>query len=189
MAARMAVLDACVLYPAPLRDFLVHLAITDAFLARWTEAIHDEWIRNLLLQRPDLKPEQLHRTRMLMNSHVRDCVVAGYEPLLDSLVLPDPDDRHVLAAAIHCQADAILTLNLKDFPAAVLSPFGIVAMPPDRFVQQIFAVAPDAVFLAAQRQRLQLKNPPKTVVELLDTLQSVGMTETVNLLRPFADRL
>ena len=68
-------LDACVLYPAPLRDFLMHLALLDLFRARWTEEIHTEWIRNVLRQRPDLKQEQLQRTRELMNLHVRDALV------------------------------------------------------------------------------------------------------------------
>ena len=67
--------DACVLYPAPLRDLLMHVAVTDLYRAKWTDAIHDEWTRNVLKDRPDLKPEQLQRTRELMNSHVRDCLV------------------------------------------------------------------------------------------------------------------
>lgn len=60
--------DACVLYPAPLRDFLMRLAMTDLYRARWTDMIHDEWIRNVLKQRPDLKPENLDRTRALINT-------------------------------------------------------------------------------------------------------------------------
>jgi hypothetical protein len=95
-----ALYDACVLYPAPLRDLLLQLALTDLFRAKWTEAIHDEWTRNLLANRPELKPELLARTRELMNAHVRDCLVEDYEPLVAGLTLPDPDDRHVLAAAI-----------------------------------------------------------------------------------------
>ena len=75
MPETTAVLDACVLYPAPLRDFLMHLALLDLFRARWTEEIHTEWIRNVLRQRPDLKQEQLQRTRELMNLHVRDALV------------------------------------------------------------------------------------------------------------------
>ena len=97
--------DACVLYPAPLRDFLVHLAIGDTFYARWTDQIHEEWIRNVLANRPDLTKVQLERTRNLMNQHVRDCLVTGYEPLIATLDLPDPDDRHVLAAAIRTGAN------------------------------------------------------------------------------------
>ena len=71
-----ALFEACVLYPAPLRDLLMWLALTDLFRARWTDEIHDEWIRNVLADRPDLRPEQLERTRQLMNTNVRDCLVS-----------------------------------------------------------------------------------------------------------------
>jgi hypothetical protein len=92
------VYDACVLYPAPLRDFLMRLALTDLFRARWTDMIHEEWIRNVLARRPDIEPAALERTRSLMNAHVRDCLVSSFEHLIPSIDLPDPDDRHVVAA-------------------------------------------------------------------------------------------
>ncbi|MBX9626148.1 MAG: PIN domain-containing protein, partial [Gemmataceae bacterium] len=110
----IAVYDACVLYPAPIRDLLVHLAVLDVVAARWTDAIHDEWVESLLADRPDLTRGQLERTRALMNTHVRDCLVTGYEDLVPTLTLPDPDDRHVLAAAVRAGAGAIVTFNLAD---------------------------------------------------------------------------
>jgi hypothetical protein len=88
------VYDACVLYPAPLRDLLMRLALTDLFRARCTDLIHDEWMRNVLAQRPDLKSEDLERTRSLMNAHVRDGLATRFEHLIPSVELPDPDDRH-----------------------------------------------------------------------------------------------
>ena len=117
MKKDVAVLDACVLYPAPLRDFLMHLAVLDTFQAKWTEEIHTEWIKNVLKNRPDLRAERLERTRQLMNAHTRDAVVENYENLIESLKLPDENDRHVLAAAINAKADFIVTFNLRDFPA------------------------------------------------------------------------
>jgi hypothetical protein len=93
MEEPIALLDACVLYPAPLRDFLMHLTLLDLFRARWTEAIHEEWMRNVLAQRPDLKPAQLLRTKELMNAHTRDALVEGYEGLIETVRLPDPNDR------------------------------------------------------------------------------------------------
>lgn len=83
-----ALYDACVLFPAPLRDLLMQLALSDLFRARWTDQIHDEWIRNVLKTRPDLSLMQLTRTKELMNSHVRDCLVTGYKDLIPSLQLP-----------------------------------------------------------------------------------------------------
>ena len=85
MASFVAVYDACVLYPAPLRDLLLRLALTDLFRARWTERIHEEWTRSVLKDRPDLTAQQLQRTRELMNLAVPDCLVIGYEGLIDHL--------------------------------------------------------------------------------------------------------
>jgi hypothetical protein len=91
------VYDACVLYPAPLRDLLMHLALSDLFRARWSNMIHDEWIRNVHANRPDLSRDRLDRTRDRMNHSVRDCVVSDFEYMISSISLPDPDDRHVVA--------------------------------------------------------------------------------------------
>src|SRR5260370_28098425 len=100
MAGVVAVLDACVLYPAPIRDLLLQLAKQDAFQARWSDDIHEEWIRSVLKDRNDLTAAQIARTRTLMERHLCDARVTGYAELLPTLTLPDPDDRHVLAAAI-----------------------------------------------------------------------------------------
>src|SRR5262249_9025488 len=146
-----ALYDACVLYPAPLRDLLMHLALTDLFRAKWTNAIHDEWMRHVLADRPDLKREQIERTRDLMNAHVRDCLVEGYEALIPTLTLPDEQDRHVLAAAIHAGAEVIVTYNLRDFPKEALDPFGIAAQHPDDFICHLIELSPDLVRQAARR--------------------------------------
>src|SRR5436305_1222930 len=130
MANFTVIYDANVLYPAPLRDLLMCLALTDLFRARWTDDIHDEWIRNVLEARPDLKREQLERTRELMNANVRDCLVEGYQGLIPALTLPDPDDRHVLAAAIRANASVIVTFNLRDFPPDLLAPYGVETQHP-----------------------------------------------------------
>ena len=108
-----ALYDACVLYPAPIRDVLMRLALTDLYRARWTNLIHEEWIRSVLANRRDLTRAQLERTRDLMNAHARDALISGFEDLIPSLTLPDPDDRHVLAAAIRGRVDVIVTYNLK----------------------------------------------------------------------------
>lgn len=168
MSNFVAVYDACVLYPAPLRDLLMHLAVSDLFRARWTARIHDEWMRNLLAKRTDLTRAQLERTRDLMDASIPDCLVAGYEALEAELTLPDADDRHVLAAAILCEAGTIVTFNLKDFPAAVLEPLGITAQHPDEFIEHAFGISPVAVIAAVHDHRASLTHPPKTADELLD---------------------
>lgn len=187
MSSFTVLFDACVLYPAPLRDLLMHLALMDLFRARWSDLIHDEWIRNVLKSRPDLKPEQLQRTRDLMNAHVRDCLVTGFESIIPSLTLPDPDDRHVLAAAIRGGADLIVTFNLKDFPQQVLAPFGIEAQHPDDFLISQLDLAPQLVCVAAKRHRGSLKNPPKPIDEYLLTLEAQGVPRAAARLRHFAE--
>lgn len=177
--------DACVLYPAPLRDLLVRIANTGVVRARWSDAILDECFRNILEQRPDLKPRALNRTRELMTKAVPDCLVTGFEALIDGLTLPDPDDRHVLAAAIRAGAQAIVTFNLSDFPELQLAPYNVEAKHPDDFVLDTIGLAPGIVTKVLSEQAGALKNPPRTVGELLDTLRSLGLVRSVAKLREF----
>jgi hypothetical protein len=167
----------------------MYLAMTGLFRARWTDAIHEEWMRNVLRDYPDMTRGQVERIRDLMNAHVGDCLVTGYEDLIESLTLPDPDDRHVLAAAIRSGADVIVTANLRDFPADVLEKHGIGAMHPDDFITLQLKLAPNAVCSAARKQRESLKNPPKTVEEYLASLERQGLVRTVAALREFRERL
>ena len=177
------VYDACVLYPAPLRDLLMHLALSDLYRARWSDMIHDEWTRNVLASRPDLTQDQLNRTRQLMNAHVRDSLVTGFEYLIPSINLPDPDDRHVAAAAIHSGASLIVTFNLKDFPADALKPYNLAAQHPDDFIVDLLDLHPAGVLEAAASHRRSLKNPLKTADEYLDTLLAQGLTQSVAVMR------
>jgi len=165
----------------------MYLALTDLFRAKWTDAIHDEWMRNVLKDYPDISREKLERTRDLMNAHVRDCLVTDYEDLIEALTLPDPDDRHVLAAAIRAGADVIVTSNLTDFPADVLGKYGIEAQHPDEFFMHQLDLAPNLVCSAAKKQRESLKKPPLTVEQYLESLERQGLAQTVAALRPFAD--
>lgn len=181
--AFVVVYDACVLYPAPLRDLLVRLASKGVVRARWSEIILDECFRNVLEQRPDLKPEMLRRTRELMTKAVADSIVTGFEGLVNGLSLPDPDDRHVLAAAIRAGAQTIVTFNLKDFPAATLTPYGIEAQHPDDFVLDTIDLAPGTVTQVISEQAAALKKPPRSIGDLLDTLREQGLVRSVAKLR------
>ena len=143
--AFIVIYDACVLYPAPLRDLLMRVAHAGLVRARWTDAILDECFRNVAEARPGIKPEALARTRKLMIAAVADCLVTDYESLIAGLELPDPDDRHVLAAAIRGAAQVIVTANLRDFPAERLRPYHVEAQHPDDFVLGLIDLAPGAV--------------------------------------------
>lgn len=179
--------DACVLYPAPVRDLIIELAVADLYRARWTDRIHDEWISSLLSKRPDLNRERLEKTRLLINSSVEDCIVHGYEPLAETLSLPDVDDRHVLAAAIKAQAQVIVTYNLKDFPAITLKAFGIETQHPDDFFLNQSDLQQGPFLAAIKRIRGALKNPPKTAQEYLDVLRRHSLAKTAELLESYID--
>ena len=163
----------------------MHLALTGLFRARWSAGVHEEWITALLRNRPDLSREKLERTRTLMDLHAEDALATGYEDLIEGLHLPDPDDRHVLAAAIRGRSDVIVTANVKDFPAEVLRPFEIEAQHPDEFIVHLLDLAPGVVIAAAERHRESLKNPAKTTEEYLEMLERDGVAQTVAVLRDY----
>lgn len=154
----------------------MRLAVTDLFKAHWTDQIHEEWI-NALLRQGKFTPEKLQRVRELMDAHVRDAKITGYESLINTLELPDPNDRHVLAAAIRCGADAIVTFNLKDFPNSVVSTYGIDVLHPDEFIYYQIDMAPSICCAAIKQQRLALKNPAMGVSEFLAILQKQQLRE------------
>ena len=120
----------------------MRLAVDDLFRAFWSERVQDEWTQAIFRDRPNLPRAQIERTRRLMDDAIDDAVVVGYEPLIETLTLPDADDRHVLAAAIYCRASVIVTANLRDFPREVISLHGIEAQHPDRFILDLFGMSP-----------------------------------------------
>lgn len=141
----VVVYDANVLYPSTLRDVLIRVGLARLVKPKWTERILDEVFQNLHANRPDLDPARLDRTRGLMNDAIRDVTVTGYDHLINQLELPDPDDRYVLASAIHTEAQMIVTRNLRDFPSERLRMWGIEAQHPDDFLTKLHQDRPDAL--------------------------------------------
>jgi predicted nucleic acid-binding protein len=107
------------------------------FRAKWSTQILDEVFRNVQEKYPDIKPERLERTRRLMTEAVRGCLVERYEDLVDTIELPDLDDRHVVAAAVRSGAQVIITFNLTDFPAKILERYDLEVQHPDDFVLNV----------------------------------------------------
>jgi predicted nucleic acid-binding protein len=177
-----AVFDACVLYPAPLRDFLVELATKHLFMAKWTDRIHEEWIGNLLKTRSDLDRARLERNRRLMNDAVPDCLVTGYEHLMSAIDLPDENDRHVVAAAVQAHANAIVTFNLKDFPKETLASLDLEAIHPDDFITFQFDLDAAAVLAAARDCRRRLANPAFDGEAYIRTLEAQSLPKTADRL-------
>ncbi len=177
------VYDANVLYPSTLRDLLIRIAQAGLVQAKWTNQILDETFQNLAANRPDLDTDKLQRTRELMCQAVRDCLVVGYEPLIDVLDLPDPDDHHVLAAAIKARAQVIVTHNLRDFPTAAVEQWNVEAKHPDQFLLDQIDLNPRLVYGAVQRIADSWRNPAGTVQDVLASLRRDGMVETVAVLQ------
>jgi len=179
------IFDACVLYPAALRDYLMWLGLSGRIRARCSHDIHEEWKRNLLLNRSDLTRAQVDRTSDLMDRAIPDGLVDGYEDLIAGLTLPAPNDRHVLATAIRCAVSVIVTFNQRDFPADVLASYGVESQHPDEFVENLFDLDAAAVVAAAQRQRAQLRNPPIDVDRYLEILLRQGLVQTTKALATY----
>jgi hypothetical protein len=186
-----AIYDACVLFPFMLRDLLVQLAVMEVLRAKWTEEINDEWIRGVLRSHPEITSEQLERTRSLMNAAGRPfgCLVADYQELIPTLELPDPNDRHVLAAAIRGRASIIVTKNLKHFPTDVLSGHEIAVLHPDEFLCRLIDLNSTMVCAAVQACRTRMRNPPRTVEEYLADLERQELVQSVGRLRGLVELL
>ena len=180
-----AILDANVLYPNLLRDLLLSLASAGLYYARWTSEINDEWTRNLISNRPDLEA-RVSMLLDLVNQSVPDCLVENYASLIDSLVLPDPNDRHVLAAAIAGHADAIVTANLKDFPETVLAQHGIEAQHPDDFVMNQLELRPFEALEVIKRVRARMRKPARSASELIELLEKSGLPQSAQYLKAHA---
>jgi predicted nucleic acid-binding protein len=179
---RVVVYDACVLYPAPVRDLLIRLARAGLVRAHWTDQILDECFRSILRTRPELS-EPLRRTRALLIAAVPGCLIDAYEDLIDGLTLPDPDDRHVLAAAIRASARSIITFNLKDFPADILAQHQVEAIHPDELVLDLIEAAPAAVTAVLMRQVADLRSPPQSVEQVMELLGRTGLPMSMARLR------
>lgn len=178
----IALLDANVLYPFFQRDLLLSLAYEDLYIPKWSDEIEKEWVRNLKSNRPDISTK-LERTVVLMNHAFPDAKVKGYERRIQKLALPDINDRHVLAAAIECEANVIVTHNLSDFPDKELSPFNISAMNPDHFILKLIEVDFTKIRLALESMVAIRTNPAVTISDLVDQIAERGMNRSAERIR------
>lgn len=178
----IAILDANVLYPAPVRDLLLHLADAKLFQPKWTQEIQVEWTGNLLSRRPDIPEQAIANTVRAMNAAFPDANVVRYKGIINDLKLPDPDDRHVLAAAIKAGATHLVTANTKDFPQKYVSTFGILVYHPDKFIQGLIEANEAAALLAFETMISRLKKPPLGRCDVLAMLEKCGLVHSARLL-------
>lgn len=178
----VAVYDACVLYPFQLRNLLVQCAADRLVEARWSDEIHDEWIRNLLAKEPRLTRARLEATRDLMERVLPQARVTGYLARIPAITLPDPGDRHVVAAGEEAGASIIVTWNVRDFPAAELRKHGLRKLTPDAFLTELHDAKPAAVAASVENARLNLNRSQVSRRAYLETLQRQGLKRFVSAL-------
>lgn len=178
-----ALLDANVLYSVAISDALMEVAATGIYAAKWSRAIDDEWVRNLAKNKSRAEAD-FYTRRDSMHDACPDWEVLeeGWKLIEPCLKLPDVNDRHVLAAAVAGNADSIVTINIKHFPASVLEPLGITALHPDEFLLQQLELEPLVVLPAFKVMRARLKNPAFTPEKFVDALERNGLIQTAAFL-------
>lgn len=185
-----AFLDANVLYSPAIRDICMEAALANLYRAKWSADVQKEWLEAVLRNRPDLERVNLERTCDLMVKAIPSAMVTGYENLIECIPLEkDPDDRHVVAAAIVGRCDGIVTNNLSHFPKYILEGLGLEAKRPDDFLANHLDLEPGTFCSAVRVARVGKKNPPYTLEEYLLNLTEHGLVVTVAGLRQYAHLL
>jgi len=180
--------DACALVPALSRNLLLSLAEAEFFRVRWSARILDETERAIAKQLHDRgsadSAERAVRARRAMERAFEDASVSGYERLIGGLgPLPDPNDAHVIAAAVKTRASVIVTDNVRHFPMEVLAPLDLEAKPADAFIADTIGLDTGRAVAAVRRLRERLQKPEKTADMLLLDMEARGLTQTVDALR------
>lgn len=170
----MALFDSCVFFSAFRRGLFMRLAMSGLFRARWTRAIHREWIDAVARRYPDVSRSSLEQLSDKMDEHAEGSLVSGFEGLIDGFRLPDQNDRHVLAAAVHGGADLIVTLNLRHFPPELLAEHGLSACHPDEFAMDLLMADSTSVLRAVRADRASLTRPAYSAEEYILRVQSKG---------------
>lgn len=179
-----ALLDANVLYPFLVRDVLLSLAEAGLYRPLWTDAINAEWSKRLIENTPD-KAAKINATILTMNRAFPEAIVDHYADLIPGLDLPDPNDRHVLAAAIRGAANVIVTENTRDFPARILGEYDLETRSTDEFMANISELHPADAVAALKTMRGRYNNPGLSADELLQAMLRCGLVATVAWLTPY----
>ena len=166
----LVVLDACVLYPPSLRDLLLTLAALDAFDVCWSEPILEELNRNVVADNPQLDPIRFsEHTLGEMRKHFPEATTTVAQTEIDRMD-NHPKDRHVVAVALARSADAIVTINLKDFASQILDTADVAVITPGQLVERVLDEAPELIGYAVQRMSSRWTNPPRSPADVVELL-------------------
>ncbi len=174
------VLDTNVVYPVIIRDILFWFAHYDLYTPKWSEHIFDEW-KKVMIEK-NVSEEEASKRISRANAAFPDALVKNYKGLIDQLILPDKDDRHILAAAIKTNANLIVTNNIKHFPQEYLQSFSLNAKTADDFLTDIIDINQEQAVAAFKEMVLNKKNPKQDEFEVLNLLRNCGLNDTANYL-------
>lgn len=184
----VALLDANILYPFRKRDILLSYSHKGLFRARWTHEILDEWSNNLLSDKPELTDSILSQQQAMLE-YFPEALVINYNNLSHHLNLPDKNDNHVLAAAIKCNAQHIITDNLKGFPNSILEQYDTEAISADEFIFRTSELYETEAISVMRELIKKYKNPAFTVPEFIMDLNAKGLPKFASWLQERKDLL
>lgn len=179
-------LDACVLVPNALCDTLLRLAESGFYRPLWSQQILDEVKYAVLKVHPELGEDRVESRIAAMSGAFDDALVVGWEQTCAGLDLPDPDDRHVLAAAIKGGAQSLVTFNLKDFPSQSLAATDVEVVHPDEFLLDQLDLFPGLALQVLHEQATDLRNPPSDLADVLNRLARCGVPSFADAIRLLA---
>ena len=175
-----ALVDACVLGGALRRNLLLSLAEAGLFRPRWSARILDETQK--VISKITKGETDGSYQRAAIEAAFPEAVVTGFEAIEKTLTLPDPNDNHVLAAAISISASVIVTDNLSDFPAELLAPHEIEAISADSFIADTFTLDRVEAIQALKRMRERLNSPSLDIAALIRKAEAQGLLEVATLM-------
>ncbi|RME13213.1 MAG: PIN domain-containing protein [Bacteroidetes bacterium] len=173
-------LDTNVIVPIEVRDLLFWFAHDDLYIPRWSRHIFDEWVS--VMRRRGISETEIKKRLRWANLAFPFAAVKDYEHLIQQLDLPDPKDRHVLAAAIKSKADFIITNNLKDFPQDYLASFEILAKSPDDFLSELITIHPKVAVRSFRKLVANRRNPNLNELQVIENLKRNRLIHTARTL-------
>jgi predicted nucleic acid-binding protein len=175
--------DANIFYSILMTDLVLSLGEAGLYRPRWTDEIHEEWIRSVLRDQPQRTREQLERRRALMDRAIDHDLIENYQRHIVDINIPDPNDRHVLAAAIEAGAEILLTYNLRDFPNSKVAMYGVTVIHPDNLLGELIAEESKTVLSVIEEMRLKRQRPEISQLQLLESFSRLNIPGFVGMLR------
>lgn len=179
--------DANILFPFHVSHILVFMAARRLVNAKWTAKIQQEWLENIAKKYPE-DLDGCRRRCDAMNRALPEAMVTGHESRIEGIIFKDPDDRHVIAAALHVGASGIVTRDRKHFTPQTLKPFGLAVIDPDDLLVACHEQFPEDCAQTVEQARRALSVTKPTLEEYLEMLDSQKLNDFVRTQRGLISR-